>query len=273
MQKKVKDIVYITSCGEKYHINKSCIYIKEKNSISMSLMDAQIKNKFPCKLYCGDTNNNEKNIHINNKINYCKNIDYIDWYDQDNNIFSESTINELNNSDVNKIFEKINVNNEIIEYNNNIEDEKDNKFVIEERESFISVSDINKINNSEKLNNITISFISNNNKNNDDINNDNDNNNSIGEKQDLRYKNKNIQNNSNIFNITNDKLINDKNYNYHINKLNPIYPHNKIYLNNNNNDYKLFQYYSLINRNINFNNYKDNFICQKKWYKYFTRNI
>lgn len=97
--------VYVTSSGEKYHIDKKCQYIRKYKTKKISLIQAQKNNKLPCK-GCSIDNNDIKNNKIfnnkykyNNKKNFQKKIDNnIESEDANDTIFNESLFKEKNNN-------------------------------------------------------------------------------------------------------------------------------------------------------------------------------
>ena len=243
------DIVYITSHGEKFHIDLNCLYIQGKKTKNLSLKKAKEMGKAPCKGCCFNNNNNfqqnnnknenkkklkNKNYYFYQKQNkkqnpknkYVKN--FINSEDADNIIFNNSLSNSQQLDNKNEIKIINNENNEsdsnedekekVININSSKEDEKENYSQKEERknESCVDYNN-NKFNTNKKENENKFDNTSqnknnlNNNISNSSNNSDSsDNNSEINEKKNLK---KNIQNNNNnkIININNNNYTNNEN--------------------------------------------------------------
>jgi len=217
-----KEIVYVSAHGEKYHKNKYCISILEKQ-IDIDLEEAKRQKKQPCKL-CSidDINNNFNNYNHyknNNNRNWKKNknknkikTNFINSIDADNiilNDISESNINKIDDES-DKISENANNNNK-----NNISNEK----IIYHKREPSADTDFKGIDfNLEKLSNLSI---------NDNMNNDSN----------FIFDNSNININSIIINNVNNKK-----------KENVFF--NKNYKNNNKGIYNSNSVQNLIQRDI-----------------------
>ena len=301
-----KKPVYITAHGDKYHIDKNCLYISGKKIEQISLSDAEKRKKPPCKGCSLDNNNNNmKNRKINNKYKNNKKIkfrNFIESGDADDTIFNDTSLLTKSN---NKIIANINNKKENIKENNH-------GFKIEEKKSEDSEIDFNNFKNEIKKNNITNSSIysqfSKNKSDNEDSEEDSENSDEDSErvqeiddyedeKNKRKYKNNNnskyIKNkNNNIFDSSiiynveykikeSDKFLSEKNH-YNINN---IEEHKSIYnekkedsineINKENDDYS--QINSNIENNIEFNpinNYNNNnlYLKNNDFQKFYTNN-
>ena len=147
-----KKVVYITVYGDKYHIDKNCLYISGKKILQISLSDAEKRKKSPCKGCSLDNNNNIKNRKINNKYKNDKKKkfrNFIDSEDADDTIFNDNSLLTKSN---NKIITNVNKKKGNIRENNH-------SFIIEEKKSEDSEIDFNNFKNEIKNNNITNSSI------------------------------------------------------------------------------------------------------------------
>ena len=233
MDMEDSELVYITYYGEKYHIDKNCLYVKNKKINQITIKEAKNKNKLPCKGCClNNINNNNNNKYIfnknnknnknnnninknnqkpkyyyNNKQNEKKKVikNFINSTDADDVIFNSTSILAQQNKSKESGEETNNIINEN-EIDNN--EEKENVFQKEEKKSNIIDSDgdgdgdINQ--NLKKINNdLTDSNLYNNNISKNENNSDN----SI----EYNKKNKDILTDSNLSNNNISKNENNSN--------------------------------------------------------------
>ena len=200
----MQENVYITTYGEKYHVDKNCKCIQASKIRNITLYQAKHQKRLPCKICSKNANINDNDSFKNNNIrdNFIyqkkkkinkKIINNIKSEDADNELFNNSSTSSNDQGYIsitdNEISKNINNNNNSEEY----EDEKTSEFKIEERSDLNFGFDYFKNNNSF-ITDISCENIIGNKKNCDnkkDIN-DNEKKNEIN----YNYNNKNNQNNN-----------------------------------------------------------------------------
>ena len=223
-------IVYVTSHGKKFHKDKFCINILGKQPHEILLEEAKRQKKQPCKTCSSDyINTNFNNNNNNNKYNNNNNNNNRKWNNKNRNKIKVNFINsndaddiilnDITQSNINKVEdESVKISENIFD-NNKINLSKD-KIISHKREPSAD-TDFNGIDfNLEKLNNLSI---------NDDSN--------------FIFDNSNININSIIINNINNK----KKENIFI---------NKNYKNNNKGAYNSNNIQNLIQRDIEKDKYK-----------------
>ena len=261
-------IVYTTAHGEKYHKDKYCLYIVGKNLFPVSLEEAKIQEKEPCKGCTGESYNqfykkwyNNKNKQIKENISHNKNKNKKENYFDKNNYIDDIILNDSSQSNLNSF---INYRSKIINNNNNKSkifnsiDRYNNISEEEKKESSDDDIDFNKNKYSTKNKKINT-----NNKNSDlyfssDSSIDN---------EKIIFKNNNKDDNLNIQKYNNNKngkeipkkiqdlIEKDKN-----NRNNIIKYNNKAYFENNENESKINDKINNDKNNISINNNKSNSI-------------
>ena len=175
-------MVFITTSGKKYHFSKNCPSLNaSKNLIQISLIEAEKKNKGPCKNCCFNNNNKFKKFNFKNFNNnyYQQNQKFKNYKNKKeikkNFINSDDADNEIFNSS-SKLEQESMIKKDIQENNNNIinnisknidneEDKKEsNNIIKEDNSNFFELCEKNQNNNiflnKNELNDITITSFS-----------------------------------------------------------------------------------------------------------------